>query len=220
MVCIYQSDKYTAIYNGRPPRLTRHYCRLQVPLDLSDAQLMLDGEDLANAIANLDKQGFSRTGAIQRCTFQRLFVSDALITEEILEISLGALELSTDEILRRVDSIEKKAAERWDSLPEFLKLDDRPFFDARRPPIELLYLASIRMDVHFHHFLLQRTLIKKVPGSGSEKLLAISREMLGFALRMINNKEIFRDFQWVSCVVQTTSWISLTFTFLGFRGAT
>ncbi|KAF1953467.1 hypothetical protein CC80DRAFT_149754 [Byssothecium circinans] len=195
LCCVYQSDKYSAIYNGRPPRLTRQYCSLQVPLDLSDSQLMLDGPDLEKAIAALDDQGFNRRGAVQRCTLERLFVADALITEEILEISMGVLPISAEEILKRAADIEQRAIDRWDSLPEFLKLDDnQPFLDTRRPPIELLFLAYIRMDVHYHHFLLQRTLIKKV-GHPPTKLLQISRDMFNFVLKMIKSREIFRDFQ-------------------------
>lgn len=191
-VCAYEGDKYSSVYNGRPPRLTKYYCQIQLPLDLSDVQLMSDGHDLENAIAGLDENGWNLRGAVQRCTFLRNFVTNALLTEDILEVSMGSL--SADEIVRRAADIERRAIEHWEGLPDFLRIDEQPFAEMRGAPVELLFLAYIRLDQYYHHFLLQRVLIKKV-GADSTKLLAVSREMFRFVLMLINHKEILRDFQ-------------------------
>jgi hypothetical protein len=191
-VCAYDNDKYSASFTGRPPRLTRQYCRIQLPLDLNDSQLMSDGFDLDNALANLDQDGWNQGGVLQRCTFARIFASNGLILEEILEISLGML--SSEEIVRRAADIENRARQLWENLPHFLKSDDCHPFDLKRAPIELLFLAYIRLADLGHHFLLQRTLIKKV-GADSTKLLEVTNEMFKFVLGMINNREVFREFQ-------------------------
>lgn len=96
-ICAYDNDKYTASYSGKPPRLTRHYCMLQIPLDLTDTQNMADGTELAAALEQLNEAGLNQNGNVQRSAFVRLSATDALITEEILEISLG--NLPPDEIL-------------------------------------------------------------------------------------------------------------------------
>lgn len=188
-VCCYENDKYSASYNGRPPRLTRHYCKLQLPLDLSDAQMMSDGHDLENALASLDDNGWNQRGIVQRCTFARVFVADSLITEEILEISMG--DLAPEEIVRRAADIERRAVKFYDNLPDFLRIEE---IDMKSAPIEILFLTYIRVDHLSHHFLLQRTLIKKV-GADSSKLLAVSKEIFWFILHVINHRDVFKDFQ-------------------------
>ncbi|KAF1978978.1 hypothetical protein BU23DRAFT_524667 [Bimuria novae-zelandiae CBS 107.79] len=191
-VCAYVNDKYSAIYNGRPPRLTRQYCMLQCPLDLNDEQLMSEGPELELAMQSLDEEGWNLEARVQRSTFARLFMHNSLLAEEILEISLGTS--PHEEIIGRAADIERRAIELHASLPEFLRVDDRPFQELKRPPIELLYMAYIRLDTLNHHFLLQRTLVKKI-GADSSKLLAIAQEMFSFAVLLINNLSILRDFQ-------------------------
>ncbi|PVH96263.1 hypothetical protein DM02DRAFT_617345 [Periconia macrospinosa] len=191
---VYLSDKVGAIYTGRPPRLTRQFCRLQTPLDISDAQLMSDVQDPERIAMGLDENGWNRRGAIHLSTFQRLFVSVAMITEEIVEISMD-IEMPPDEIARRAADITERAIERFESLPDFLRLHrDRPFQDPKRSPIELLFLAYIEMNAHYHQYLLQRVLIKRL-GADSAKLLEIAKFMFKFVLQMVNNKHVFRDFQ-------------------------
>lgn len=191
-VCAYENDKYSAIYNGRPPRLTRRYCMLQSPLDLTDEQLMADGPELQLAVQSLDEQGWNSDQRVQRCTFARLFIPNSLLAEEILEISLGTL--PQEEIIRRAADIERRAVELQESLPEFLQVNNQPFLEMKRQPIELLYLAYIRLDSLNHHFLLQRTLVKKI-GADSSKLLAVAQEMFSFVVMIVNNLYILRDFQ-------------------------
>lgn len=191
-VCAYENDKYSAIYNGRPPRLTRRYCMLQAPLDLSDEQLMSEGLELELALQSLDDQGWNSEARVRRGTFARLFVPNSLLAEEILEISLG--NQPQEEIIRRAVDIEGRAIELQVSLPDFLRIDDQPFLEMKRQPIELLYMAYIRLDMLSHHFLLQRTLVKKI-GADNSKLLAVAREIFSFVVLLVNNLPIFRDFQ-------------------------
>lgn len=191
-VCAYENDKYSSAFIGRPPRLTRHYCRIQLPLDLNDAQTMSDGLDLDKALAGLDHDGWNQRGTVQRCTFARIFASNAMITEEILEISIGVL--SNEDIVQRAADIEARATRLWNSLPSFLRIDDQHPWNTKRAPIELLFLAHIRLADFGHHFLLQRTLVKKV-GADATKLLAVSRATFAFILMLMNNRDILRDFQ-------------------------
>ncbi|KAF2868108.1 hypothetical protein BDV95DRAFT_157941 [Massariosphaeria phaeospora] len=192
-VCVYENDKYSSAYTGRPPRLTRHYCRLQLPLDLTDAQTMSDGLDLENVLSELDAEGWNQRNQVQRCTFARIEAFSANFLEEILEISLGML--PTEEIIRRAADIEAREIETYEGLPPFLRIDDQNLSEhLRQAPYELLFLAYIKLGHLGHHFLLQRALVKKV-GVDATKLLAICRETFSFILVLANNRDCLREFQ-------------------------
>lgn len=190
-VSAYSNDKYMATFLGRPPRLTHRYCRIQLPLDLTDAQIMSDGLDLDNAIGTLDNEGWNQRGTIHRCTFARIVAQNARIREDILEISLGVHE---QDIVLRAESIEKRAEEMWETLPEFLRLDSHNPWDIKRAPVELLFLVYVRLENLNHHFLLQRSLIKNTT-SDTGKLLAIAKEIFLDVLIIVNNRDSIRDFQ-------------------------
>lgn len=192
-ICAYEKDKYFATYAGRPPKLTRHYCQLQIPLDLTDAQTMAEGLDLEFVV---DKEGWNQQGIVQPCTFARLSATNSLITEEILEISLG--QLPQNNLLLRAAELEAKTNKCWEELPDFLRIDTNDPWSSKRSPLELLFLIFIRLAHLDHLFLLQRTLSKKA-GLGSTtpnvNLLSVCAEIFKLVILMVDNKDHFRDFQ-------------------------
>lgn len=195
-ICAYESDKYDAAFSGRPPRLTRHYCRLQLPLDLTDAQTMSDGLELDNAVNDLDNEGWNQSGTIHRSTFARLFATNASITEEILELSLG--NLGHPDIIQRAAEIEARTNKHWEDLPDFLRIETHDIGSSRRSPLELLFLTIIRLNHLDHRFMLQRTLSKKVYSSlnvVNVNLLSISGDIFQLIVKVVDNKDYFRDFQ-------------------------
>lgn len=195
-ICGYTNDKRVAISAGKPPTLTRHYCQLQVPLDLTDAQMMSEGLDLETAVQDLDEEGWNRRNTIHRCTYARLNATNALIAEEILEISLG--NLSQDEIMLRASEIEAKTNKCWAELPDFLRINIEDPWNSKRSPLELMYLVIIRLGHLEHHFLLQRTLSKTAgfgPDNLNVDLLPVCDEIFRFVLLMAENKDCFRDYQ-------------------------
>ena len=190
-VSAYSNDKYMATFVGRPPRLSHHYCLLQLPLDLNDNQTMSNGLDLDNAIATLDDEGWNQRGTIHRCTFARIFAQNARIREDILEISLGVLQ---EDMVLRADTIEKRAIQMWENLPHFLRIDHQNSWNIKRAPVELLFLVYIRLENLTHQFLLQRTLIKRA-STHTAKLLIIARDIFSNVLTIVNNRDSVRDFQ-------------------------
>jgi hypothetical protein len=195
-ICAYDTDKYTAAFSGRPPKLTRHYCRLQIPLDLTDAQTMSDGPELENAVDDLDEEGWNQQGTVQRSTFARLSATNALITEEILEISLG--NVPQDYIILRATEIELRTNQCWNELPGFLRVDTKDLWSSQRSPLELLFLVFIRLNHLDHHFMLQRTLSRKVDTGATTpniNLLSVCSEIFSFIVLLVSNKDHFRDFQ-------------------------
>jgi hypothetical protein len=195
-ICAYSNDKFDAAFDGRPPRLTRHYCRLQLPFDLTDIQTMSHGQELEAAVNELDEDSWNQRDTVGRSTFARLSASSALITEEILELSLG--NLSLDEVTQRAQEIETRTNEYWEDLPDFLRINVSDPWTAQRSPLELLFLAIIRLNHLDHHFMLQRTLSRKV-NIGTNKpntdLLSVSNDLFQFVVMMVDNKDHFRDFQ-------------------------
>ncbi|KAF2820502.1 hypothetical protein CC86DRAFT_397762 [Ophiobolus disseminans] len=191
-ICAYDNDKYMASFSGRPPKLTRHYCLLQIPLDLTDTQTMSDGLELEEAIQTLDEEGWNQQGNVQRSTFARLSATNALLTEEILELSLG--NLPQDEIVRRATDVEMRTNNHWQELPGFLRIDADDPWSIRRSPLESLFLAFIRLNHLDHHFMLQRTLSKKTT-AGTSDLLSVCNDIFQFVVLMVDQKDHFRDFQ-------------------------
>ncbi|KAF2847368.1 hypothetical protein T440DRAFT_403541 [Plenodomus tracheiphilus IPT5] len=195
-ICGYANDKRVAISAGKPPTLTRHYCQLQVPLDLTDAQMMSEGLDLETAVHDLDEEGWNQRSIIQRCTYARLNATNALIAEEILEITLG--HLTQEEIMRRAREIEAKTNKCWADLPSFLRINIEDPWNSKRSRFEVICLAVIRLGHLEHHFLLQRTISKTAgfgPDNPNVNLLPVCDEIFRFVLLMVENKDYFRDYQ-------------------------
>ena len=86
---VFITDKQLATFMGRPPALSRRYTTCQIPLDLSDDELMAEGEELEFIRRNLDPNGWSTSGKIYPSTAHRAWMIMSLIRDEILEISLG-----------------------------------------------------------------------------------------------------------------------------------
>lgn len=154
---------------------------------------MSEGSDLQTAIAELDEGGWNRNGAVQRSTFARIAATNALITEEILEISLGCL--PREEIVRRAVDIEARALTAWHDTPEFLRIDVNEPWSSHRSPLETLFLLHIRLASLDHHFLLQRTLSKNLHIGSANSLLMVCSEIFRVVTMMVDNKDHFRDFQ-------------------------
>ena len=74
---------------GRPPALSRRYTTCKIPLDLSDNEIMAEGEELQAIRNKLDPNGWSTSGQIHPSTSCRAWMLMSLIRDEILEISLG-----------------------------------------------------------------------------------------------------------------------------------
>ena len=74
---------------GRPPALSRRYTTCKIPLDLSDAQMMAEGQELEEIKSRLDPDGWNSSGQVYPSSVCRAWMMMALIRDEILEVSLG-----------------------------------------------------------------------------------------------------------------------------------
>lgn len=86
---VFNSDKFSVSFTGRPPLLSRRYCSTPAPLDLSDADLLADRATRMRAVAGLDADGWSTTGRVCSATLLRASLKTELILEELLEVALS-----------------------------------------------------------------------------------------------------------------------------------
>lgn len=85
----FDGDKQISTFMGRPPGLSKRYTTCHLPLDLSDAQMMAEGEELDKIKSRLDYNGWNRDGKCYPNTTCRASMMMALIRDEVLELSLG-----------------------------------------------------------------------------------------------------------------------------------
>lgn len=116
---IYGHDKSISTFLGRPPRLSHRYCVQQLPLDLTDEEMCLEGAELQAAIAGLNN-GWNTYKRVSRCTWRRVWAQHARLREDILEIALGTL---TVDIEQRAQQIRERIQEVYAGMPEFVKSD-------------------------------------------------------------------------------------------------
>jgi hypothetical protein len=95
---IYNVDKTTSSLLGRPPRLCRRYCSMQLPLDLDDSCLSLPHDQLEGIVNLLDAAGWNREFSIHGCAFTRALLICDMVREDILELSLTTLPQNDDAI--------------------------------------------------------------------------------------------------------------------------
>jgi len=77
---IYGHDKSISTFLGRPPRLSHRYCVTQLPLDLSDEELCLQGADLERAISRLN-DGWNPDNRFNRSTWRRVWAQHIRVRE-------------------------------------------------------------------------------------------------------------------------------------------
>jgi hypothetical protein len=81
----YYTDKFLATLFDRPPRLLKRYSDTQLPLDLTDAELLADTAVLIEARRQLTRDGWSTEEKFCASTWTRVRYLLAEMLEEILE---------------------------------------------------------------------------------------------------------------------------------------
>lgn len=89
MALAHQRDKELATFVGRPPRLSRLYHSMDLPLDLPDSIIIGPVEHFEAAKTKLDKNGWSGSVMVNPVSRLRAQSILSMIREEVLELSLG-----------------------------------------------------------------------------------------------------------------------------------
>lgn len=98
---IYNHDKFSVAFSGRPSLLNRRYCMTPLPLDLRDEDLA-DEATLQKAAQKLDERGWNKEGKMYPFTLIRARRMMASILEEVMELALGCTVCTTLDELRYV----------------------------------------------------------------------------------------------------------------------
>ncbi|TKX20935.1 fungal specific transcription factor domain-containing protein 53 [Elsinoe australis] len=202
---LYGHDKSLSTFLGRPPRLSHRYCVLQLPLDLSDEEMMLDGQALEMAISNLDN-GWNTQGRLHRSTWKRVWAAHAQLREDILEVALGT---NVQDLPQRGQAIREKVRLVNENMPDFIKTDvvqaiahcqtqNHPLiasWERGRIPLNIIYLLSIKAGILHTSLLLEKALINRLKSEDNRPLLLHARELLKYVLAGAGKRDFLRDFQ-------------------------
>lgn len=206
-VAAYARDKVYATFLGRPPRLSYRYCKMELPLDLSDAQLFLEGPELEAVIASLDSNGWNTSGNIGRKTWLRVWFQHCKLREEILEIALGS---DDDDILGRTQLVRQKLDALHKTYPAFVQItpeevlkrsngqavDGRFGFtnhEGSSTPVNAMFTVHIHVGIKQTEALLERALINRRK-TDVKQLIPLCRRMLSLVLLVHTRRDLFRDF--------------------------
>lgn len=87
----HERDKELATFVGRPPRLSRKYYEVDLPLNLPDSIIIGPMEHFEAARSKLDENGWSGDVMVNPVSRLRAILLLSMIREEVLELSLGPL---------------------------------------------------------------------------------------------------------------------------------
>lgn len=185
---VFITDKQLATFMGRPPALSRRYTTCQIPLDLSDDEIMAEGEELETIRSKLDPNGWSTSGKMYPSTVCRAWMFMSLIRDEILEISLGP-PLGANEIQMRRDELKRRSEERYAQMPHELRWQPD---DIERHRSMSAFQFSLQMAL-YQEFNLNKFLIERLPDEGSfnikQDLVNTARKMLDGILVLCANRD-------------------------------
>jgi hypothetical protein len=188
----YGVDLSIASFLGRPPRLSYRYCIIDLPLDLGNHEILLEGSRLQTALDSLDEYGWNRQGKMSRTTWLRAWLCFAPRREDILDLSLGSY--TKEEVLRRAKEIQRLSDEQWLKLPKWLELAREQPPTVQKLPLDTLHNHVIRQGYLANELLLQRVLIRKA-GADIEKLIETARQIYRDIISITARHDIAKDFQ-------------------------
>lgn len=187
----YAGDKILSTFVGRPPRISKRYCHIQIPLDLDNVEMALEGDKLAQALGNLNEAGWNigsgssgRPSSERLSTFGPMFVACALIREEILELCLGPPQ---NDIRERANELIRRGKALFASFPA------RVQYSPKMPP--MLHAPVPTTTVHsyldhtYNEFMIRRYLVRQLHDDPTE-LLQLADKILEAVLAQKNSRDV------------------------------
>lgn len=168
----YSIDKVLCTFVGRPPRISKRYCTVTLPLDLENHELALEGEELQRAINSIDENGWNTVTKDRRSAYQRSFIQCALLREEILEVCLGPQQADDTD---RAHDIIRRNQKLHASLPAYIQHQPDMWMTTEAGPS---FLAALEyLDFLYNEFMLRRMLVRRQHESPSE-LFTVAQRIL------------------------------------------
>lgn len=183
----YALDKSLCMFLGRPPRIAKRYCKIEIPLDLDDRELILEGPALEEVLNNLRPDGWStksREGKSPDAGWTRPFIINALIREEVLEICLGPPQ---DDLRERAMDLIRRNGETHKSMP--MTIDSNPGQWASREVSPSWHAVNLYLESKYNDFLVHRTLVRQLRDEPDE-LLQLAHLILTAVIEVRNIRGI------------------------------
>ncbi|KAM6510215.1 hypothetical protein FALCPG4_017841 [Fusarium falciforme] len=194
---IFNIDKVLASFTGRPPAFGRRYMLTALPLDLADHELLGNKESLAQAMKQLDTDGWKKSGLVTPSTICRARSMIAFFRDELFEIALGhRLETTVDTLL---DILRREVA-TVATFPAGLQYKHEDLLDPRIDQNMFYSRLQVHLEHLQNHFFIYRLLIQQGHDSQAD-LVAVSFEMVSLALLFWTHLDrlpwIVRDLEWL-----------------------
>ncbi|RAK99003.1 uncharacterized protein BO80DRAFT_466457 [Aspergillus ibericus CBS 121593] len=187
-------DKSISTSCGRPPQLTRRFNQCPLPLELSDEQLLLPGDELEVVIGLLDPDGWSTSDRSYPVSYLRALSLLGRHREEILELAMGPSPVALDHLQR---DIMDRLQTTYHRLP--LRLQFNPNQHTHLAPFDFLNTIFLHLEYHKNIFLLSR-LSRTIPLSHNEPLLASSKAIISVITMLYIHRDrlgqMFLFFPW------------------------
>ncbi|RAL02539.1 Zn(II)2Cys6 transcription factor [Aspergillus ibericus CBS 121593] len=197
---IYNFDKVISTFTGRPPLLSRKYSTTQLPLEISDEDILSGG--ISDAVTNLDSNGWDRSDErkLYPTTVLRARTMLAKNREALLEVLETSQDSITDAAVETCLKLKSEAMDIHAQFPETL-LFRQAYIDDPNIPGQMLFLRIlVRLDYLLNMFILERLLTRHKVVS-EQALIHVSHEMLGLTLKYWKHKDRFQnhiDFSWLA----------------------
>jgi hypothetical protein len=196
-VLVFHIDKGASHLTGRPPALSYRYTRFRVPLDIDDMALMQGKEAIEKAIQKLDSRGWNREGHITSSTIPRAKAFLCIISDEVLEISLGdPNELKSDRILSLLDRLQ----ETYLSLPSVIRFSPSDAYLHTVADQVLWYRLNVHLSFLEQRLTLER-LAHKIQILNGQSMIDCALEMLKLTNLIWVQRERFaghhHDYDWM-----------------------
>ncbi|CAH0056166.1 unnamed protein product [Clonostachys solani] len=180
----YSADKKISVFLGRPPRIVKAHCTLQLPRNITD----LWNEDaqeshLRYVNTNIPHSEFTAFDSLEKINYTadtRCSSLFSAIKEEIIE--LFRTRHSHDQVAK-ISSLQQAVENIWQSLPVHFKLSTS-LRDSPSNSFERDFLVGTRLE-YLHNLLLLDLISLKNSTGPSEALLAVAGEMLSYSVELI-----------------------------------
>ncbi|KXG45678.1 Peptidase M19, renal dipeptidase [Penicillium griseofulvum] len=151
---LYSIDISLAAFLGRPPRMTKKFCCIKLPLDIDEKCYSLSDTTLTRELEKLDLAGWNSQGHIRASAVMRWSTTTAMIREEALELLLGG---NISNIQQRIIDLHHEINQAWENLPSFLRVSAHELWGSERPRTEMECLHMIRILYLQSTFLIEWT---------------------------------------------------------------
>jgi hypothetical protein len=194
---VFNIDKGSSLLTGRPPALSNHYARWEIPLDLSQNVLMKGGTELQEAVEDLDENGWNKYGYIYPTTTYRARGMLSPVLNEILELSLGDAEDCTGE---RIKYLMDKVSSVYASWPSWLKFKLSDLSSPSCSDDTFWRRLCLRLITLEHRILLERLAHKQGTAEG-QSMIECATEMLELTVLIWVQRDRFvehhHDYDWM-----------------------